>query len=94
MQATGLSREEIVGKSPEGLLPVDQAEQVSVEYRRCLLAGEPVQFEQMVNVPSGSRSWEVRLRPLRAGTGRAVQLLGAARDISWSRDFAQQNWRP
>ncbi len=94
LQATGLSREEIVGKSPEELLPADQAEQVSVEYRRCLLTGEPVQLEQILNVPTGGRSWQVRLSPLRDATGREVQLLGAARDISWSRDFAQQNWRP
>ncbi len=90
LQATGLSREGIVGKSPEDLLPADQTERVKAEYRRCLLGGEPVQFEQILNVPTGSRSWQVRLSPLRDGTGGVVQLLGAARDITWSRDFAQQ----
>ncbi|MCL7751077.1 diguanylate cyclase [Guyparkeria hydrothermalis] len=90
LRDTGLSREQIVGKTPRELLPVDQAAPLEAVYAGCFASGEPALIESILDVPSGSRSWQVQLSPLRDGRGEVIELLGSARDITWSRDFAQQ----
>ncbi len=90
LRDTGLSRERIVGKTPRELLPTEQAEQLVNVYAGCFASGEPALVESIFDVPSGNRSWQIQLSPLRDEQGDVVELLGSARDITWSRDFAQQ----
>ncbi|RRQ20471.1 PAS domain S-box protein [Guyparkeria sp. SCN-R1] len=90
LRDTGLSREQIVGKTPRELLPAEQAEHLETVYAECFASGEPALVESIFDVPSGNRSWQIQLSPLRDEQGEVVELLGSARDITWSRDFAQQ----
>ncbi len=90
LRDTGLSREQIVGKTPRELLPAEQAEHLETVYAGCFASGEPALVESIFDVPSGNRSWHIQLSPLRDETGVVAVLLGAARDITWSRDLAQQ----
>lgn len=90
LRDTGLSREQIIGKTPAELLPVDQARRLEVVYAECFASGEPALVESIFDVPSGNRSWQIQLSPLRDETGKVLELLGSARDVTWSRDFAQQ----
>ncbi len=90
LRDTGLSREQIVGKTPRELLPTKQAEHLETVYAECFASGKPALVESIFDVPSGNRSWQIQLSPLRDEQGEVAELLGSARDITWSRDFAQQ----
>lgn len=85
VEATGFARDQVEGTCHDVLLPPEDAERLATEYRRCLAQGDVVEFEQLFEVPSGQRTWHVRLRPVDRTT-----LMVAARDITWSRNFAQQ----
>src|SRR5690606_14073069 len=56
--------------------------------RKALGAGAPVEFEQSLTTPSGTLTWHIRAGSL--GAGARQMLVLAARDITWSRNFAQQ----
>jgi len=86
--ATGFSRDQAEGVRLDELLPADDAQRLTSQYKRCLDANDSVEFEQAFAVPSGLRTWHVRLRPL--GGATPPRLIAAARDITWSRNFAQQ----
>ncbi len=88
VEATGFKRTQAEGVRLDELLPSQDAERLAVEYRRCLERGKTVEFEQPFEVPSGQRTWHVRLSPIVA-PGNPT-LIAAARDITWSRNFAQQ----
>ncbi|WP_162900013.1 GGDEF domain-containing protein [Halomonas sp. JS92-SW72] len=88
VEATGFSRAQVEGVRLDDLLPPEDAERLAAEYRRCLVQGEVVEFEQPFEVPSGQRTWHVRLRPMGPPESRTLAI--AARDITWSRNFAQQ----
>ncbi|MDR9440126.1 MAG: diguanylate cyclase [Halomonas sp.] len=85
---TGFTRHQAEGVRIDDLLPREGAERLTKQYRRCLDAGDTVEFEQPFAVPSGQRTWHVRLRPM--GSCTPPLLIAAARDITWSRNFAQQ----
>jgi len=88
VEATGFARAQIEGARIEDLLPPDDAERLASEYSRCLDLGATVEFEQSIPVPSGKRTWQVRLRPM--GPPGTTTLIAAARDVTWSSNFARQ----
>lgn len=88
VEATGFSPAQAEGARLEAFLPPEDAERLAVEYRRCLAQGTTVEFEQPYEVPSGQRTWHVCLRPM--GPLGTQRLIVSARDITWSRNFAQQ----
>lgn len=88
IEATGFSRAQVEGVRLDDLLPPEDAERLAAEYRRCLAQGEVVEFEQLFEVPSGQRTWQVRLHVM--GPLGTQRLIASARDITWSRNFAQQ----
>ncbi len=77
-------------RRPANCCPPEQARQLEVVYAECFASGKPALIESIIDVPSGSRSWQIQLSPLRDDEGAVTGLLGAARDVTWSRDFAQQ----
>lgn len=87
-EATGFARDQVENARLEALLPAEEAASLAGEYRRCLAQGGTVEFECPIEVPSGQRTWHVRLRPM--GPPNTQRLLVSARDITWSSNFAEQ----
>ncbi|WP_029007965.1 sensor histidine kinase [Azospirillum halopraeferens] len=81
-RATGLDPARICGRLVEDVLPPATATAVVERYTACVAAGGPIDYEEVLDLPVGRRVWHTVLVPVRDVSGRVVQLLGSARDIT------------
>lgn len=87
-QLTGISLEELRGKTPIELVGKELGSQVSANYRRCLEAGRPIQYEETLDLPAGRRTWLTTLIPVIIDE-RIAYIVGDARDITELRGAQQ-----
>ena len=80
--ATGLSRADLVGRSPEECLEPSVAETVTGYYLACVEAGKPIHYVETLDLPAGRKIWETSLVPVRGADGEIEVLLGSCRDIT------------
>lgn len=78
---TGITNPELVGRTPEEVLPAANAAAVTVRYRQCLREGGPISYLETLEFPTGSSDWRTTLEPVRDQFGRIVRILGRARQI-------------
>ena len=80
----GVSNAAVAGLPPERLLDASQAELLTRELQRCVHEGRSVEFGAEFRFPSGMRTLELTLTPLREGGGtrRINRILGIARDVT------------
>jgi PAS domain S-box-containing protein/diguanylate cyclase (GGDEF)-like protein len=83
-ELTGLSLDEVIGRSPEQVLPPDDAASVLAHYRTCVKRRLPTTFQEVLHLPTGRRHWETRLVPIIGGASgsRVTRLFGSSIDIS------------
>lgn len=80
-ETTGLSIEKDRGKTPIELFGEKAGGEVKDNYRRCVEHQEPLSYEEVLKMPSGSDKWHTKLAPV-VNDGEVVQLVGVARDIT------------
>ncbi len=84
-RATGFSSDSVKGLRPEDLRPMLSAETVAAfraNYRRCVEAAAPIEYEECVVGERGFQWFLTRLTPLIASNGRVVRLVGSSLDIT------------
>lgn len=81
-RATGIDPDTIRGRLVSEAVPPATAQAVIERYSACVAAGEPIDYEETLDLPVGRRVWHTVLVPVRDGGGRIVQILGSARDIT------------
>ncbi|HYH23528.1 MAG TPA: ATP-binding protein [Azospirillum sp.] len=81
-RATGLDPARVCGQPVQDALPADVAAAVSARYRECVAVGQPIDYEETLDLPVGQRVWHTVLVPVRDDSGRIVQLLGSGRDVT------------
>ncbi|NNK66485.1 MAG: PAS domain-containing protein [Rhodobacteraceae bacterium] len=79
--ATGIETPMVAGKTPFEAFPARLAETIDANYRRCLDAGQPYSYDELLELPKGARWWRTSLTPVREGN-RVTAILGAATDIT------------
>lgn len=79
---TGLTTEMIQGREPAEILAPAVAAAVTANYRRCVEAGQPIRYGEVLSLPAGERHWETSLTPIRDPSGRISRILGSARDVT------------
>lgn len=80
---TGLRQSDVAGFAPEECLPDDVAASVLSRYRECVSAGEPIAYEETLDLPGGKRHWRTSLAPVRDPVSRRIRLIvGSARDMT------------
>jgi two-component system CheB/CheR fusion protein len=82
---TGYSRARIIGKRNDDLDPPLNPEQVTQArafYRQCVEQGEPLTYEQQMDVDNEAHWWIVRLEPIKDAQGQVYQLIGTAQLIT------------
>lgn len=84
-----IDRGALVGRTPQDILPVDQALFLCEQYRRCLEMGARHETLLPFDGPWGRRTWQIRMRPLSLDNNNEY-LLCSARDITASRDLSHQ----
>jgi PAS domain S-box-containing protein len=105
-RATGLSNEQLYGKTPQEVFGSERGREIERRYRQCLDAGEPLDYEEVIEAgklpekgsPDGSERtyWETKIAPVVAGENNGW-IVGATRDINErkrrQRELEQQNER-
>ncbi len=81
-RSTGLTAAEVIGKYQEDTVDAETALVVSEKYRRCIERGAPVEEEAELNLPSGRKSYQSTLVPVRDDGGRIYRIVGISRDVT------------
>ncbi len=81
-RATGFEPALIAGRTVDEALAPGLAAHMAERYAACVAAGAPIDYEEEMDLPGGRRTWHTVLAPLRDSSGRIVQLLGSARDVT------------
>ena len=73
---------DVGGRAPSEFLPPDFAAAVERNYRRCVEAGGPIDYDEELDFGDGVRTFHTTLVPIRNEAGRIHRLAGFARDIT------------
>jgi PAS domain S-box-containing protein len=87
---SGYSREFVVGKSLDEIFPADQAAFATMQYRRAIETGKPVEYEFTTRFPVGEVSRRSFLVPLPGPSGRIDHVLLTAVDLTEMRRVEAQ----
>jgi PAS domain S-box-containing protein len=79
---TGLRNTDVSGRTPHECLPSAVADAVTDHYRSCVEAGEPIRYNETLDLPGGVRHWHTVLTPVRDDAGRIYRILGSCRDVT------------
>ncbi|RLM59338.1 PAS domain S-box protein [Halobellus sp. Atlit-31R] len=88
-QQTGLSEAEFEGQTPRDVLGDEQGAAVVENYRRCVEAGEPIEYEETLDLPAGTTHWQTKLTPI-TEDGAVTQVVGTARNVTERREREQK----
>ncbi len=80
-QASGLSTENLAGKTPQELTGAEQGENIAANYKRCVEAAAPISYEEVLKLPGGERTWYTTLTPI-FQQDKITYLVGSSMDIS------------
>jgi PAS domain S-box-containing protein len=81
-KAVGLNNAEVRGKFVEEVFAADLAKKLNANYRRCLEAGVPINYDDELDLPSGRRYFNSNLIPLRSASAAVHRIVGACIDIT------------
>ncbi|MYL18138.1 PAS domain S-box protein [Halorubrum terrestre] len=93
---TGITTEEVQGKTPREVFGEEQGTELIANYHRCVQAGEPISYEEELPVSEGARFWQTKLAPV-VNDGETTRLVGVTRNVTErverERRLRQQNER-
>lgn len=89
LRDTGYALNELIGNPIGSRIPEPQAQVLMSHFIRCHQQKAPVEFEHQFNTPTGQRTWHVRIALSPDAPNSDIFML-YARDITWTRDFAQR----
>lgn len=78
---TGILLEQIMNKSPQELLGKEMGDIVSENYKKCVVAGNSISYEEELNLPFGDRIWLTTLTPI-IEDDKVSHIVGSATDIT------------
>jgi PAS domain S-box-containing protein len=80
-ERTGITTDEVRGKTPTEVFGEDLGAQLRANYRQCVNAREPISYEEEVPVETGARFWQTVLTPVSIN-GEVTQIIGITRNIT------------
>lgn len=81
-QATGISKEEAIGKTPEDLQGTVGGAVVTQRYKSCIEAGIGVTYEECLIFNNRETWWFTKINPLTNSEGRIYRLVGTTLNIT------------
>ena len=78
---TGITTEEVKGKTPTDVFGEDLGAELHANYRRCVQARESISYEEELPVQTGARFWQIVLTPVTT-KGEVTQIIGITRNIT------------
>jgi len=93
---TGITTEEVEGRTPRNVFGEEQGAELEANYRRCVSAGEPTSYQEELRVNEEARFWQTKLAPVVTGD-EITRLIGVTRNVTdrveRERQLQQQNDR-
>ena len=93
---TGLTTEEVRGQTPREVFGEDQGAELASNYHRCVNAGEPISYQEELQVDDDARFWQTKIAPVVSGD-EITRLVGVTRNVTdrveRERQLRQQNER-
>ena len=83
-ELTGLSTEEVEGKTPTEVFGEKTGRKVEEDYRKCLKKRDTIEYEEKLNFPGGNYIYYTTLAPVIIN-GRVEKIVGDAHDITEGR---------
>jgi PAS domain S-box-containing protein len=80
-EQTGITTEEVKGKTPTDVFGEDLGAELQANYRRCVQAHEPISYEEELPVETGARFWQTVLTPV-VTNGEVTRIIGITRNIT------------
>ncbi len=81
-QLSGMSLDEVAGRSIDELLSPEMAREVKARYRRCVETKAVIDYRETLDLPIGKTFWQTVLVPFFDEAGNVTRLLGTAHEIS------------
>nr|WP_115863858.1 PAS domain-containing protein [Halorussus litoreus] len=78
---TGLTTEEVRGKTPREIFGDEQGAELEANYTRCVDQGAPVSYQEELDIGDDARFWETALAPVIVD-GETVRVVGIARNVT------------
>ena len=78
---TGLTTDEVRGKTPREVFGDEQGAELEANYARCLDQREPISYREELAVGADARFWETSLAPVIVD-GEVVRIVGIARNVT------------
>jgi PAS domain S-box-containing protein len=91
-RAVGLRADVVRGRSVGAIASAAQRDTIMAHLRTVAAGGTPVFSRLLVDLPSGPRTWESVIAPVRDGEGRIRRLVGSSRDVT-ERERAREQLR-
>jgi PAS domain S-box-containing protein len=78
---TGLTTEAVRGETPRDVFGEQQGAELAANYHRCVMAGEPISYEEELPVGDNARFWETKIAPVLTD-GEITRLVGITRNVT------------
>ncbi|MFC6942428.1 PAS domain S-box protein [Salinirubellus sp. GCM10025818] len=93
---TGITTEEVQGRTPPNVFGDKQGADLEANYHRCVDAGEPISYQEELRVGEEARFWQTKLAPV-VTDDEITRLIGITRNVTdrveRERQLRQQNER-
>ena len=80
-EQTGLTTEDVRGKTPTEVFGDDLGSTLQANYHRCVRAREPISYQEEVPVETGERFWHTNLAPV-VTNGEVTRIIGITRNVT------------
>ncbi|MFP4137253.1 MAG: PAS domain-containing protein [Halomonas sp.] len=90
-QQTGVPLEVLRDQTPDTFLDASQASAVKARYSECVQLKQPIQYEERLDLPAGTRDWQTMLVPVEDAAGHVIELAGIARDVTSLREAERKS---
>ncbi len=80
-EQTGLTTDEVRGKTPSEVFGDTLGMELQSNYHRCVKAREPIRYQEEVPVETGARFWQTNLAPV-ITNGEVTQIIGVVRNVT------------
>lgn len=78
---TGILLEQIMNKTPQGLLGKEIGDVVAENYKKCMVSKKSITYEEELSLPAGDRIWLTTLTPI-VEAHIVTYIVGSATDIT------------
>jgi len=78
----GIGTDQVAGKAPRECLPREVADFMEGNLQRCVAAGRNLNYEEVLDLPTGKRVLLTQLVPIRDWEGRIYLVAGISRDLT------------